>query len=109
MKNALASILVPALAVGVTLTACHRGGSPEGARSDGSAHGAVATTPGHAGATRPTAPVAPVAPSPTHGTAMPGTAPAPTQPVVIGPPPPRGTWLSIVYGGNGQGEIEPCG
>jgi hypothetical protein len=26
-----------------------------------------------------------------------------------GPRPPRGTWLALVYGGNGQGEIEPCG
>ena len=22
---------------------------------------------------------------------------------------PRGTWLAITYGGNGLGEIEPCG
>ena len=25
------------------------------------------------------------------------------------PPGPRGKWLAIAYGGNGQGEIEPCG
>jgi hypothetical protein len=25
------------------------------------------------------------------------------------PRPPRGTFLALVYGGNGQGEVEPCG
>jgi hypothetical protein len=36
--------------------------------------------------------------------------PMPTlQAVPEGPRPPRGTYLALVYGGNGQGEIEPCG
>ncbi len=25
------------------------------------------------------------------------------------PRPPRGTWLALVYTGNGNGEVEPCG
>ena len=33
--------------------------------------------------------------------------PPPARPQ--GPRPPRGRWLALFYGGNGQGEIEPCG
>ena len=49
-----------------------------------------------------------VLPSPVPAAA----APVPAAAVVDSKPqpqPPRGTFLSIVYGGNGQGEIEPCG
>jgi hypothetical protein len=35
--------------------------------------------------------------------------PPPKFPVVRGPRPPRGKFLAIIYGGNGLGEIEPCG
>ncbi len=35
--------------------------------------------------------------------------PKPRPATPLGPRPPRGTWLALVYGGNGQGEIEPCG
>ncbi|MSP60878.1 MAG: hypothetical protein EXR72_11145 [Myxococcales bacterium] len=45
--------------------------------------------------------------------AKPPPATATPTPVVLAPPipdkRPRGTWLALVYTGNGQGEVEPCG
>jgi hypothetical protein len=54
-------------------------------------------------------------PASTPGRVSPGAAAvlgAKTRSTTHRPPPPagpRGTWLALVYGGNGQGEIEPCG
>ena len=93
-----------ALAALCGLASCNKG---QGARATKAAPvvvgkpstGAVARLAGTAGTAG--APVVPSAPL------------EPIKEVVIDrsplPQPPRGTWLSIVYGGNGQGEIEPCG